>query len=441
MKNILLVLKREYLVRVRKKSFIIMTLLTPVLMAALFTLPAYFAATSINEKKIEVVDESGLFAGKIKDNKELKFSFVNVPIEKAKANFDKSGYEVLVHIPKDIKQKPKSLQIYAGKSVSIEVQMGLEKAVQEELENLRLLEAGIDRNTLENNKVEVSSDTHSLSAEGEKESSSGASTAIGYICAFMIYITIFVYGAQVMRGVMEEKMNRIVEVVISSVKPFELMMGKIIGVALVGLTQFFLWIALTFAITSASSQFLGTNRFEAQMSQVQAQTNATDPKVKAQIKQKTDSTFEAITNAVSTLNIPLIIATFLFYFLGGYLLYSALFAAIGSAVDNEADTQQFMMPITIPIILSIVMAQFVLREPDGALAFWMSMIPFTSPIIMMVRIPFGVPAWQIGLSMTLLVLGFVGTTWLAARIYRIGILMYGKKVSYKELSKWILYRG
>ena len=441
MKNILLVLKREYLVRVRKKSFIVMTLLTPVLMAALFTLPAYFAATSINEKKIEVVDESGLFAGKIKDNKELKFSFVNVPIEKAKANFEKSGYEVLVHIPKDIKQKPKSLQIYAGKSVSIEVQMGLEKAVQEELENLRLLEAGIDRNTLENNKVEVSSDTHSLSAEGEKESSSGASTAIGYICAFMIYITIFVYGAQVMRGVMEEKMNRIVEVVISSVKPFELMMGKIIGVALVGLTQFFLWIALTFAITSVSSQFLGTNRFEAQMSQVQAQTNATAPKVKAQIKQKTDSTFEAITNAVSTLNIPLIIATFLFYFLGGYLLYSALFAAIGSAVDNEADTQQFMMPITIPIILSIVMAQFVLREPDGALAFWMSMIPFTSPIIMMVRIPFGVPAWQIGLSMTLLVLGFVGTTWLAARIYRIGILMYGKKVSYKELSKWISYRG
>jgi len=441
MKNIFLVLKREYLVRVRKKSFIVMTLLTPILMAALFTLPAYFASTSINEKKVEVVDESGLFGGKVKDGKELKFSFVNVSIEKAKANFDKSGYDVLVHIPKDIRQKPKSLQIYAGKSVSIEVQTGLEKVVQEELENLRLLEAGIDRNTLENNKVEVSSDTHSLSAEGEKQSSSGASTIIGYICAFMIYITIFVYGAQVMRGVMEEKMNRIVEVVISSVKPFELMMGKITGVALVGLTQFLLWIVLTIAISSVSSQFLGTNRFEAQMTQMQAQTSQTDPKVKAEIKQKTDSTFEQVTNAVSTLNIPLIIATFLFYFLGGYLLYSALFAAIGSAVDNETDTQQFMLPITIPIILSIVMAQFVLREPDGALAFWMSMIPFTSPIIMMVRIPFGVPAWEIGLSMVLLVMGFIGTTWLAARIYRVGILMYGKKVSYKELSKWIFYRG
>ena len=441
MKNILLVLKREYFVRVRKKSFIVMTLITPLLMAALFTLPAYFASTSLNEKKVQVVDESGLFTGKIKDGKELKYSFVGISIEKAKANFDKSGFDVLVHIPKDIRQKPKSLQIYAGKSVSLEVQMGLEKVVQEELENLRLLEAGIDRNTLENNKVEVSSDTHSLSEEGEKDSSSGASTIIGYICAFMIYITIFVYGAQVMRGVMEEKMNRIVEVVISSVKPFELMMGKIVGVALVGLTQFLLWIALTFAITSVSSQLLGTNRFQAQMERVQTQAAPGDEKAQAVIKEKTDSTIDNVMGALSTLNIPLIIGTFLFYFLGGYLLYSALFAAIGSAVDNETDTQQFMLPITIPIILSIVMAQFVLREPDGALAFWMSMIPFTSPIIMMVRIPFGVPAWEIALSMGLLVLGFVGTTWLAARIYRVGILMYGKKVSYKELGKWIFYKG
>ena len=219
------------------------------------------------------------------------------------------------------------------------------------------------------------------------------------------------------------------------------MMGKIVGVALVGLTQFLLWITLTFAITSVSTQLLGTNRFEAQMERVQTQAAPGDEKAQAVIKQKTDSTIDDVMGALSTLNIPLIIGTFLFYFLGGYLLYSALFAAIGSAVDNETDTQQFMLPITIPIILSIVMAQFVLREPDGALAFWMSMIPFTSPIIMMVRIPFGVPAWEIALSMGLLVLGFVGTTWLAARIYRIGILMYGKKVSYKELGKWIFYKG
>jgi ABC-2 type transport system permease protein len=254
-------------------------------------------------------------------------------------------------------------------------------------------------------------------------------------------MTIFVYGVQVMKGVMEEKMSRIVEVIISSVKPFELMMGKIMGVALVGLTQFLLWIGLTFLITTASSQFLGTNRFQAQSEQVQAQIAKSDPKSAAKMKQKTDSTIGQVTKALSTLNIPLILGTFLFYFFGGYLLYSALFAAVGSAVDNETDTQQFMMPITIPIILSIIMAQFVLREPDGSLAFWMSMIPFTSPIIMMVRMPFGVPAWEIALSMALLVMGFIFTTWLAARIYRIGILMYGKKVSYKELSKWLFYKG
>ncbi len=441
MKNIFLVLKREYLVRVRKKSFIVMTLLTPLLMAAVFTLPAYFAATSIEEKKIEVIDESGLFKDKFKDTDELRYKFVSTPIAQAKATFDKSGYDVLTFIPKDIKTNPKGVQIFAEKSVSWELQSGIERTIENELENIGLIDAGIDRKTLEATKVSVSADTHTLSKEGEKESSSGASTAIGYICAFLIYMTIFVYGVQVMKGVMEEKMNRIVEVVISSVKPFELMMGKILGVAMVGLTQFLLWILLTSIITTASSQFLGTNRFQAQSEQVQAQVSKSDSKTAAKIKEKEGSVISQAMKAVSTLNIPLIIATFLFYFFGGYLMYSALFAAIGSAVDNETDTQQFMLPITMPIILSIIMAQFVLREPNGALAFWMSMIPLTSPIIMMVRMPFGVPTWELILSMGLLVLGFIGTTWLAARIYRIGILMYGKKVNYKELAKWIFYKG
>ncbi len=441
MKNIFIVLKREYLVRVRKKSFIVMTLLTPILMAAVFTIPAYFAATSIEEKKIEVIDESGLFKDKFKDTDELKYKFVNTPIEKAKADFDSSGYNVLTFIPKDIKTNPKGLQIFAEKSVSLQVQNGIEGSIETELENIGLLEAGIDRKTLDATRVSVSADTHTLGKEGEKDSSSGASTIIGYICGFLIYISIFVYGAQVMRGVMEEKMSRIVEVVISSVKPFELMMGKISGVALVGLTQFLLWIGLTIGISAASSQFLGTNRFQAQSQQVQAQMATTNPKEAAKVKQKTDSAFEDGMKALKTLNIPLIIGSFLFYFFGGYLLYSALFAAIGSAVDNETDTQQFMLPITIPIIVSISMLQFIINEPDGTLAFWMSMIPFTSPIIMMVRIPFGVPVWEIALSMTLLVAGFIFTTWLAARIYRIGILMYGKKVNYKELSKWLFYKG
>ncbi len=441
MKNIFIVLKREYLVRVRKKSFIIMTLLTPILMAAVFTVPAYFAATSVEEKKIEVVDESGLFVDKFKDTDELKFKFISTSIAQAKTNFAKSGYDILTFIPKDIKTNPKGLEIFAEKSVSLQLQSNIENTIETELENIGLLDAGIDKKTLEATRVSVSADTHTLGKEGEKDSSSGASTVIGYFCGFLIYISIFIYGAQVMRGVMEEKMSRIVEVVISSVKPFELMMGKISGVALVGLTQFMLWIGLTIAITTASSQLLGTNRFEAQSQQVQTQIAKTNPKEAAKIKEKTDSAIQKGINALKTLNIPLIIGSFLFYFFGGYLLYSALFAAIGSAVDNETDTQQFMLPISIPIILAMSMLQFIINEPDGALAFWMSMIPFTSPIIMMVRIPFGVPAWEIALSMTLLVAGFVFTTWLAARIYRIGILMYGKKVSYKELSKWLFYKG
>jgi len=440
MKNIILVLKREYLVRVRKKSFIIMTLLTPLLMAAIFVIPAYLAANSIEEKKVEVLDESGLFKDKFKDTDELKYTFINANLTKAKAEFAKSGFDVLVNIPKDIKANPKGVQIFAEKSISFELENSIVRNIEDELENVKLLEAGIDRKTLEDTKVQVGADTRSLSKEGEKDSSSGASTVIGYLCAFMIYMTIFVYGVQVMKGVMEEKTSRIIEVVISSVKPFELMMGKIIGVALVGLTQFILWIVLTSVITTASSQFLSTNRFQQQVEQVEKQTAKTDPKAAAKIKQKTESAITKGLDALKTLNIPLIIACFLFYFVGGYMLYSSLFAAVGAAVDNETDTQQFMMPITIPIILSIVMAQFVLREPDGSLAFWMSMIPFTSPIIMMVRIPFGVPAWEIALSMVFLVAGFIAVTWVAARIYRIGILMYGKKVNYKELSKWIFYK-
>ena len=229
------------------------------------------------------------------------------------------------------------------------------------------------------------------------------------------------------------------EVIISSVKPFQLMLGKIIGVALVGLTQFVLWILLTTALTSATSAIIAgkMSKESAQMAREMKKAQMPNQNIPGG---NVDNPVAEVLGAVSSLNIPLIIGCFLFYYLGGYLLYSALFGAVGAAVDNDADTQQFMLPITLPIIFSFVFAQFVLRDPDGTLAFWTSIIPFTSPIIMMVRIPFGVPAWEIALSMVLLILGFMGTTWVAARIYRVGILMYGKKVSYKELVKWIFYK-
>ncbi len=444
MNKIFLIIKREYLVRVKKRSFILLTLLTPLIMTSFVAVPAWLATRTEEAKAIEVLDDSGQFGGKFKNTDERVFNYSTKPLEVAKKDVLSGKSYALVYIPKDILDNPKGLKIFSKKNVSLSLQNALENTVEQEIENVKLVKAGIDRKTLDDTKVKVSSSTFNLSEEGEKSGSSGAATAIGYFCAFLIYLTVFIYGAQVMRGVMEEKSSRIVEVMISSVKPFQLMMGKIVGIGLVGLTQFLLWILLTFfisstvvpAITGKPDSRFSTERF----SQAQGQKDPVGVK-KAAAPPKEKGFMAEMSAAVGTLNFPLIVGCFLFYFLGGYLLYSSLFAAVGSAVDSETDVQQFMFPITIPIIMSIIAAQFVLNNPDGSLAFWMSIIPFTSPIIMMVRIPFGVETWQILLSMALLILGFVGTTWLAGRIYRIGILMYGKKVNYRELSKWVFYRG
>lgn len=445
MKNIFLVLKREYLSRVTKKSFIVMTILGPVLIGAMYALIGWAAVSSISNKKIEVLDESGLFKGKFQNSKDISYTYIDGSIDEAKKNFKKSGFDALAYIPADILDNPKNVKIFSEKGVSLELQSGVERTIEREIEKIKLTEAGITQKVLEDAKMNISTETISLSEEGEKSSSAGAATAIGFFLAFLIYMSVFIYGAQVMRGVMEEKMNRIVEVIISSVKPFELMMGKIMGVALVGLTQFLLWIVLTFAVTTATTTFIGDKFSSTALSEEQMKNMP--PEVKEQMKEQMKNQMPMaggvgkVMKALKTLPYATIIICFIIYFLGGYLLYSALFGAIGSAVDNETDTQQFMLPITIPIIASFIFAQFVMRDPDGGLAFWTSMIPFTSPIIMMVRIPFGVPVWQIILSVSLLIGGFVFTTWLAARIYRVGILMYGKKVTWKEISKWIFYKG
>jgi len=278
-----------------------------------------------------------------------------------------------------------------------------------------------------------------LNESGEQEGSSAAATIAGFAASFLIYIFIFMYGSIVMRGVIEEKTNRIVEVIISTVKPFELMMGKVLGVAFVGLTQFMLWIVLTWGITAGATAFLVDSKsMEEQSKEMVESTN-----LNQDMKEKAPSNLKVakLLNSVSTLNIPLIVGCFLFYFLGGYLMYSALFAAVGAAVDNETDSQQFILPVTIPMILSMVLAQFFISNPDSSMAFWLSVFPLTSPVVMMIRLPFNPPVWEILLSMVMLVFGFVGTIWLAARIYRVGILMHGKKVNYKELSKWLFYKG
>ncbi|QMW05110.1 ABC transporter permease [Spirosoma foliorum] len=440
MNTIFLIIKREYLVRVRKKSFIVMTILGPVLIFGFYAIIGWAAVSSINQKKIAVVDESGRFSGKFKNDDETNFAYLKESLPAAKKTFVKQGYDALVFIPKDVIEYPKTVQIFAEKSVSLSLQSNIERSIGKEIENQKLEQAGITQKIIQDAKVNVDAQTISLSDAGEKSSNGIATTIISGFCALLIYISVLIYGTQVMRGVMEEKTSRIVEVIISSVKPFQLMLGKIIGVALVGLTQFMLWIVLTVGLMTVGSSLMGQK--ETAKSAVATRMNGMPGGQDVQQKMSTAKNPVAdVMAAIETLNLPLIIGCFLFYFLGGYLLYSALFGAVGAAVDSETETQQFMFPIMMPIIAAIAFAQIAVKDPDGPLAFWTSIIPFTSPVVMMVRIPFGVPVWEIALSMILLVLGFMGTTWIAARIYRVGILMYGKKTSFRELAKWVFYKG
>ncbi|MCX6282623.1 MAG: ABC transporter permease, partial [Bacteroidetes bacterium] len=296
-------------------------------------------------------------------------------------------------------------------------------------------------------KTTIDVNTIKITDEGKEEKSyTEISMVLGMFAGILIYFFIFMFGSQVMRGVIEEKTNRIIEVIISSVKPFELMMGKIVGVGMVGLTQFLLWVVLTFGIvTVVTSTFAGkgTNKHTAEQTIIQNATKYNPDNLpfpnSATEKKSQNEGVNAVFEALDSVNFPVMIGAFIFFFLFGYLMYGSLFAAIGGAVDSEADTQQFMLPITVPLILSMVMAQFFIQDPTGQVAFWFSVFPLTSPVAMMIRIPFGVPYWQVALSMGLLVLTFLGTTWMAAKIYRTGILMYGKKVSYKELWKWLRY--
>ncbi len=441
MKNILLVLKREYLVRVQKKSFIVMTILTPLLFVLFYAGIIWTAVSSTETKKIMVLDESHLMKDGFKSSKQLEFVFVDGDLATAKKDFDTGTGNALLHIPADVMENPKEVRIYAKKNVSLELKSSLENAIENQIEDIKLKEAGITQQILSDSKVNVRAQTLSLEEGQEKESNSGAATIIAIVCGMIIYFAVLLYGTQVMRSVSEEKTSRIVEVIISSVKPFQLLVGKIVGVALVGLTQFALWIILTILLVSGAG-YLMKDKLEGIRQEVaEKQISAASPELSQEIKKTEANPALSMIDGIKSLNIPLIIGSFLFYFVGGYLLYSALLGAVGSAVDHESDTQQFVFPITLPLIFGFVVAQTAIRDPDSPLVFWASLVPFTSPIVMMVRIPFGVPAWQILLSMGLLVAGFIGTVWLASRIYRVGILMYGKKVTYKELTKWLFYKG
>lgn len=432
MNKIGLIIQREYLTRVRKKSFIIMSIIGPLLFGLLMVIPIWLASRESDEKVIEILDESGYFRDKIEDTGVVSFTYLDKTIEEAKNDLSSTDSYGLLYIPKLDLEHPEGITFFAEKNPSIEIQISLERLLKNEIERIKLDNSGIDKEKLDKIKTEIDLNIINLTDKGEKEGNVGVATATGYFAGFLIYIFVFLYGIQTLRGVIEEKTSRIVEVIISSVKPFQLMMGKIIGIGAVGLTQLFLWVILTVIIYQGAFIIYGTDTSDSK--QIELAANA-------QEMPNGDVDMPEIFEQINTINFPVLLSTFLFYFLAAYLFYGSLFAAVGSAVDNDADAQQFQLPISLPLIMSLMLLGAIIRDPHGDLAFWTSIIPFTSPVVMMMRIPFDPPVWHIILSMVLMVLGFIFTTWLAGRIYRIGILMHGAKVNYKILAKWFMMRN
>ncbi len=440
------IIKREYLSRVRKRTFIVMTILGPLFMAALLIVPVFIARMSDSVYEVAVVDNTRLFYTEFADANNVVFTDLNIDVDSAIELMKADKFDAVLHIPTTAFQAPSTLRLFSEKAINMNAKLYIESILRNEFELMKLAHAGIDPEILKATETKISITAIRLLRDGHEQTDyPEVSMGLGIFGGILIYFFVFLFGSQVMRGVMEEKSNRIVEIIVSSVKPFQLMMGKIVGIAMVGLTQFLIWILLTFAIVgSVSAAMPEVFRFTPQENiylNSSQSLNPTELQKQMQQVQQHNTPAGQIMESLRAINYKVMILSFIFYFLGGYLLYAALFAAIGSAVDNEADTQQFMLPITIPMIFSIIMAQLVMNNPSGPVSFWLSIIPFTSPIIMMVRIPFGVPLFDLWLSVTLLILGFLGTTWLAAKIYRTGILMYGKKVSYKELWKWVRRTG
>lgn len=448
MNKIFLIIQREFLTRVKKKSFLIMSILGPLLFAAFLVVPTWLASMEDKEEKsIAVIDESNIFLKALKETEFIKYTYLpSTDIETAKEMFPGSQYYAVLYIPSNILASNTPV-LYSDKQPSLSTRMQISNSIEKELERQKLLAENIENldEILKAVETDINLKNITWTEEGEeKESHAGIAMGIGYIGGMLIYFFIFLFGATVMRGVIEEKTSRIVEVIISSVKPFQLMMGKIVGVGLVGLAQFIIWVALTLVLV------IGVQRtFFPELTQGQNQGITTQNIMSSDDPQSADSSgpggdmeiLEEIFASLDTVNFGFILGMFLFYFLGGYLLYASFFAIIGSAVDNETDTQQFMLPVTIPLIVGIFVMINTIQNPEGPIAFWFSIIPLTSPIVMMVRIPFSPPVWEVALSAVILILTFIGSVWMAGKIYRTGILMYGKKVNYKELWKWLRYRN
>ncbi|CAM1339538.1 ABC transporter permease [Tenacibaculum aestuarii] len=440
MKRLRLIIEREFIAKVRNKSFIVMTFLSPLLMIGMGAL-VFFLMKKNDEKvkKIVYVDESGKFSKDVfVDSKTVKYQdFTALGIEDSKKKVEEGDYYGALYIPKQdsLEVLAKSIEFFSKDSPSMSIMESLEDKIDKVLRHEKLTSFGIDLAHIEESKI--ASEIKMLNFSGEKSSKliNGLKIGVGAIAGYLLMMFVMIYGTSVMRSVIEEKTSRIIEVIVSSVKPFQLMLGKIIGNASAGLLQFFIWGILFLIFSFIASSFFGVDMMDVQSAKV-------SPEQMEVIKQTATDKGEMIVQEIFRLPLVKMFFLFIFYFLGGYMLYSSLFAAVGAAVDNETDTQQFMMPIMLPLILAVYVGfATVINDPHGPVSVVFSYIPFTSPIVMLMRIPFGVAWWEIAISMLLLILTFMVIVWVAAKIYRVGILMYGKKATYKDLWKWIRYKG
>ena len=452
------IISREYLTRVKKKSFLLTTFLGPIFFAALCILPSVIMFMAEDKgKKIGVMDESGIVMPYMTDTEQFVYEdYSGQPLDSLKNNYASLGLDALVLIsPMDTVAKTVSVSAYSGKPLSMDMKEAIGRNVNNAIEEYRLASYNIKdlKQIMEDVKADIPVSTYTMDDSGEEKiSSSEVYMFVSLILSVIIYMFIAMFSAMVMQSVIEEKSSRVVEVLVSSVNSLELMFGKIIGVAAVALTQFFLWIVLTVILVAGIGSLVG---MDTMMSSATVQTEQMNTMAEglgvdsaamdaAGLTATTDIAANAADNEMSAvlttlmdLNYGQIILSFIVYFVLGYLLYASLFAAIGSAVENEADTQQLQMPVTIPLLIAFFLAFYAFRAPDSQVVFWGSIIPFTSPIVMLARIPFGVPTWEIALSIGLLLLTFVLMAYISAKIYRVGILMFGKKTTFKDLYKWL----
>lgn len=434
MNKIFIISRREFLSRVQKKTFLLSTIALPILIFGLYALIIYFSIQSEDKLNIAVVDQTGLLKDKLETDATLSFSFIEGNEQAGlPAALDNKLYDGYIQVPAHFNAgKMDSLVLTSKNAIGLMTKEKIERRINKAFEKIQLqhlLAPGVTLKQVDSTRSDISL---KVSKEGGKTGSTGFAYALGFICGILIYMILFIYGTMVMRGVMEEKTSRIAEVIISSVKPFQLMLGKIFGIGAVGLLQFIIW-----AVLIVSLQMILPLLFPQLLEQASQQSAAVPGAMAASSPQA--NAIQEILKNMDNVNMPLILGCFIFYFLGGYLLYSSLFAAVGSTVNEDPqDAQQLMLPIIMPIIFSFVIMMQAVNKPDGPLALFGSLFPLSSPIVMMARLPYGVPAWQILLSFVLLIAGFLGTTWVAARIYRTGILMYGKKANWKELWKWAM---